>query len=144
MVVDDFRGFLPALPLIKIGDDGSAFVAGSHCTNCGQTVPGDRMACAACGRRDTIQKVKLGTKGTLYNYTVVHRSYPGVKVPFVSAIVDLDDGGSLRGTLLEIEPDPKKLPPDMPVEVVFRDTGQSSPDGKPFVSYYFVPAQGTA
>jgi uncharacterized OB-fold protein len=140
----DFSGFLPAIPMIKIGDDGVAFVAGSHCVNCGQTVPGARMACASCGRRDAIEPVQLGTTGTLYNYTIVHRSYPGVKVPFVSAIVDLDDGGSLRGSLLDVEPDPAKLPRDLPVEIVFRDTGQSSPDGKPFVSYYFVPAQGAA
>ncbi|MCW3834481.1 Zn-ribbon domain-containing OB-fold protein [Sphingomonas canadensis] len=99
------------------------------------------MACSACCRRDTIEAVRLGTKGKLYNYTIVHRSYPGVKVPFVAAIVDLDEGGSLRGTLLEAEPDPAKLPPDMPVDVVFRDTGQTGPEGKPFVSYFFVPAQ---
>lgn len=100
------------------------------------------MACASCGRRDAIEPVNLGTRGTLYNYTIVHRSYPGIQVPFVAAIVDLDGGGSLRGTLLEVEADPAKLERDLPVEVVFRDTGQTSPEGKPFVSYFFVPAQG--
>jgi uncharacterized OB-fold protein len=140
----DFSGFLPAIPMIGIGDDGAAFVAGSHCANCGATVPGPRMACASCGRRDTIEPVHLGTKGTLYNYTIVHRSYPGIPVPFVAAIVDLEGGGSLRGTLLDVEPAPDKLPRDLPVEVVFRDTGQVGPGGKPFVSYYFIPAQGEA
>jgi uncharacterized OB-fold protein len=140
----DFSGFLPAMPIVRVGEDGCAYVAGSHCAHCGQTVPGDRLACASCGRRDTVEPVRLGTKGRLYNFTVVHRSYPGVPVPFVSAIVDLDDGGSLRGTLIDVEPDAAKLPYDMPVEVVFRDAGQTSPDGKPFVSYCFVPAQGAA
>lgn len=140
----DFSGFLPAISVIRIDDDGAAYVAGSRCTNCGQTFPGDRMACASCARRDAIESVHLGTKGKLYNYTIVHRSYPGVKVPFVSAIIDLDDGGSLRGTLLDVDPDPAMLPRDMPVDMVFRDTGQSSPDGKSFVSYYFVPEQGAA
>lgn len=143
-MVGFFGGFLPALPMIKIGADGRVFLEGSHCANCGHTVPGDRMACASCGRRDAIEPVRLGTKGKLYNYTIVHRSYPGVKVPFVSAIVDLDDGGSLRGTLVEVDPDPAKLPRDMPVDVVFRDTGQIGPDGEPFVSYFFVPSQGEA
>ena len=140
----DFSGFLPAIPMIRIGDDGTAFIAGSHCANCGETVPGDRMACASCGRRDAIEPVRLGTRGKLYSYTIVHRSFPGVKVPFVAAVVDLDDGGALRGTLLEVEPDPAKLPSDMPVDIVFRDTGQTGPDGKPFVSYFFIPAQGEA
>jgi uncharacterized OB-fold protein len=143
-MTSDFSGFLPAIPMIRIGEDGGAFVAGSRCANCGNTFPGERMACSACFRRDSIEPVQLGTKGKLYNYTIVHRSYPGVKVPFVAAIVDLDDGGSLRGTLLEVEPDPAKLPPDMPVDIVFRDTGQTSPDGKAFVSYFFVPAQAQA
>lgn len=140
----DFSGFLPASPVIRIDEDGGAFVAGSRCSNCGQTFPGDRMACSACFRRDTIEAVRLGTKGKLYNYTIVHRSYPGVNVPFVAAIVDLDGGGTLRGTLLEVEPDPAKLTPDMPVDIVFRDTGQAGPDGKSFVSYYFVPAQAVS
>ncbi|MFV3126700.1 Zn-ribbon domain-containing OB-fold protein [Niveispirillum sp. KHB5.9] len=143
-MTDDFSGHVPAIPMIRIGDDGAAFIMGSHCTNCGQTVPGDRMACASCGRRDTIGPVRLATKGTLYNYTIVHRSFPGVKVPFVAAIVDLEGGGSLRGTLVEVEPDPAKLPRDMPISIVFRDTGLTNPDGKRFVSHFFVPAQGEA
>ncbi len=125
-MVSDFSGFLPAISAIKIGDDGEAFVAGSHCANCGQTYPGDRMACASCGRRDALEPIRLGTKGILYNYTIVHRSFPGIKVPFIAAIVDLNDDGSLRSTLLEAEPDPAKLPRDMPVDIVFRDTGQTS------------------
>lgn len=140
----DFSGFLPAVPMIGIDDDGEAFLSGSRCGNCEQTYPGTRIACAACCRRDAIKAVRLGGRGTLYNYTIVHRSYPGVKVPFVSAIVDLEGGGTLRGTLIEVEPDPAKLPPDMPVDIVFRDTGQTGPGGKPFVSYFFVPSQGHA
>ena len=88
--------------------------------------------------------VRLANHGTLYNYTVVHRSYPGVPVPFVSAIVDLADGGSLRGTLLGVDPDPTALEAGMPVEVVFRDTGQISKEGQSFLAYYFVPRTGAA
>jgi uncharacterized OB-fold protein len=143
-MANNFAGFLPAISIIRIGNEGEAFVAGSHCSNCCETVLGDRMACASCGQRGALTSVRLGTTGKLYNYTIVHRSYPGVPVPFVSAIVDLDDGGSLRGTLLEVEPDPAKLPSDLPVSVVFRDTGQTAPDGQSFVSYFFVPAQGAA
>jgi uncharacterized OB-fold protein len=143
-MANDFSGFLPALPMVRIDAGGRAFVAGSRCASCGQTFPGERMACASCGRRDTLQSIELATKGTLYNYTIVHRSYPGVKVPFVAAIVDLEGGGSLRGTLLQVEPVPEKLPYDMPVDVVFRDTGQKDKEGRPFVSYFFVPAQGEA
>lgn len=140
----DFSGYLPALPIIRIDADGAASLVGSRCGHCGETYATERMACASCCRRDAIEQVPLATTGTLYNYTIVHRSFPGVPVPFVSAIVDLDGGGTLRGTLVEIDPDPAILPPDLPVDIVFRDTGQTGPAGKPFLSYYFVPAQSAA
>jgi len=136
--------YVPALPLIQIEDGAAPWLMGSHCSNCGATVNGPRLACPACGKRDSLSAVNLGRKGKLYSYTIVHRSYPGVKTPFVAAVVDLEDGGSLKGTLLDVEPDPDKLPPDMPVEVVFRDTGQKNTEGKAFLSYYFVPARGEA
>lgn len=141
---DDFSGFLPALPVIKISDEGKASLVGSRCRHCGEIYATERLACAACCQRDGIEPLSLGTTGTLYNYTIVHRSYPGIPVPFVSAIVDLDGGGTLRGTLVDVEPDPVKLPRDLRVDIAFRDTGQTGPQEKPFLSYLFVPAQGQA
>lgn len=140
----DFTGYLPALPIIGIGEEGVAFLTGSRCGHCGEIYPGERMACASCFAREGIEPIRLGSRGKLYNYTIIHRSYPGVPVPFVGAIVDLAGGGTLRGTLLDVDPDPAKLPYDLPVDIVFRDTGQKGPGGKPFVSYYFVPSEGQA
>jgi len=71
---------------------------------------------------------------------VIPRTFPGVKTPFVAATVELDGGGVLKGTLLEVEPDPAKLAFDMPVRLVFRDSGQKDKDGRPYLNYYFVPA----
>ncbi|MGE4322719.1 MAG: Zn-ribbon domain-containing OB-fold protein [Sphingobium sp.] len=136
--------FVPAVPLMRIDDGATPYLTGAHCSNCGVTLNGARVACPSCGGRDTLSTVKLGTKGKVYSYTIVHRSYPGVKTPFVAAVVDLDEGGSLKGTLLDVEADVAKLPADMPVEIVFRDTGQKNKEGKPFLGYYFVPAQGGA
>ena len=69
---------------------------------------------------------------------------PGVKTPFVAAIVDLEGGGSLKGTMVDVEPDPAKLSRDMPIKVVFRDTDQKDPEGRPFLGYFFTPATGAA
>ena len=52
-----------------------------------------------------------------------------MKVPFISAIVDLDGGGTLKGNLVDIEPDIAKLKFDMPVKVVFRDAGRADKAG---------------
>lgn len=131
--------FVAAKPLVQLDDRGNPWLQGMRCAHCGAVFPGTRLACGSCGRRDTIAPIRLGERGRLYSYTIVRRSFPGVAVPFVAAIVDLDGGGCINGTLLEAEPDPAKLPNDMPVRVVFRDTGQQDREGRHFLSHFFVP-----
>ena len=130
---------IPALPYLVIDAKGRPRLKGSRCSDCGATMPGTRATCCACGSRTNMQPVDLGERGRLYSYTIVHRSFPGVKTPFVAAIVDLEGGAMLKGTLLDVEPDPKALPFDMPLRVVYRDTGQKTASGAPFLSYYFAP-----
>jgi uncharacterized protein len=91
-----------------------------------------------------MESIRLSELGTLYSFTIVHRSFPGVSTPFVAAVVDLDGGCALQGTLLGVEADPAKIPFGLPVRVVYRNSGQTAADGRPFHSYYFVPAQGPA
>jgi hypothetical protein len=72
---------------------------------------------------------------------VVERSFAGVAVPFVSAIVDLDDGLALKGTLRHVPF--VALRQGLPIAVVFDDCGgAASPDGGSYVGYHFVPAEG--
>ena len=63
-----------------------------------------------------------------------------VKVPFVSAVVDLEGGGTVKGNLVDIEPDPARITFDMPVEVVYRDAGRTDAEGNRYVAHFFVPA----
>ena len=84
--------------------------------------------------------VKLPNEGKLYSYSIVHRSFPGIEVPYVSAIVDLDDGTAIKGNLINVEPDPDKIEFDMPVEVIFADAlGRKDGDGNSYLSYFFQP-----
>ena len=84
--------------------------------------------------------VKLPQTGKLYSYSIVYRSFPGIEVPYVSAIVDLDDGTAIKGNLINIDPDPEKIEFDMPVEVVFDDAlGRKDSDGNSYLSYFFQP-----
>jgi uncharacterized OB-fold protein len=55
--------------------------------------------------------------------------------------VDLDGGGTVRGNLVDVEADPEAVTFDMPVKMVFRDTGLSDESGATFISHYFVPAE---
>lgn len=84
--------------------------------------------------------VQLPNSGKLYSYSIVHRSFPGIEVPYISAIVDLDDGTAIKGNLINIEPDPEKIAFDMPVEVVYDDAlGRKDKEGNSYLSYFFQP-----
>jgi uncharacterized OB-fold protein len=84
--------------------------------------------------------VRLANTGTLYVYSIVHRSFPGIEVPYVSAIVDLDGGGTVKGNLINVEPNPEKVRLGMPVEVVYKDAlGRKDREGNSYLSYFFQP-----
>jgi uncharacterized OB-fold protein len=133
------------VPYLKIPLDGGPYLEGSVCPSCTTTFLGQRLACSKCGARDPLETRKLSNLGTLYAYTIVHRSFPGVVVPYVSAIVDLDGGGSVKGNLIHVDPDPKKLPFGMPVEVVYGDAlGRKDREGNSYLSYFFQPRGETS
>jgi uncharacterized OB-fold protein len=100
-----------------------------------------RENCSSCGARGQLKPTRLSNKGKLYVYSIVHRSFPGIEVPYISAIVDLEGGGTVKGNLINIDPDPAKIEFGMPVEVVFDDAlGRKDKDGNSYVSYFFQPA----
>jgi uncharacterized OB-fold protein len=129
-----------ATPYLKFAESDRPYLEGSRCGNCGQVLLGARENCPRCAGRGTMVAVELSTRGKLYNYTIVYRSYPGIVVPFISAIIDLDGGGTVKGNLLDVEADPEKLPFDMPVEMVFRGAEIANPAGAGFISHFFIPA----
>jgi hypothetical protein len=132
---------LPVVEYLKIPDDGEPFLEGHKCGSCSAVFLGERSVCSKCGARDQMSTVKLANKGKLYSYSIVHRSFPGIDVPYVSAIVDLDDGVALKGNLIDIEPDPEKIQFDMPVDVVFADAlGRKDREGNSYLSYFFKPS----
>lgn len=135
---------VPAVHFLRFDERGEPFLVGSRCQDCGAVTAGERIACPCCTARDRMESIRLGERGTVYTYTIVHRSFPGVKTPFVAVVVDLHGGGSIKGTLLDVAPDPAAVAYDMPVDVVFRDSGQRNADGQPFIAYYFVRSKGAA
>lgn len=131
---------LPAVEYLKLPHDGDPYLEGHRCTTCGAMFIGARSHCSKCGARDSMETVKLANEGKLYAYSIVHRSFPGIEVPYVSAIVDLEGGGTVKGNLINVEPDPAKLEFDMPVEVVYDDAlGRRDSDGNSYISFFFQP-----
>ena len=114
------RAIAPMLHLPSTAGE-KPYLVGYRCTSCGATYIGEgRVGCSKCTTDGKIEEAKLSDRGTLYVYSIVHQSAPGIPVPYVSAIVDLPEGVSVRCNLVDIEPDPAKITFGMPVEMITR------------------------
>ncbi|MCP5433348.1 MAG: OB-fold domain-containing protein [Alphaproteobacteria bacterium] len=130
----------PVVKFLKRHADGRPYLEGHKCEACGTVFIGERSVCSKCFARDRIRAVELPNRGTLYAYSIIHRSYPGVEVPFVSAVVDVEGGGTLKGNLMGVKPDPKTIEMGMPVEIVYGDAGRTDAEGHHYLAYFFKPA----
>jgi uncharacterized OB-fold protein len=130
---------LPVVPFLKIPDQGDPYLEGHKCKDCGTIVLTPRRGCPSCGGRDGFEAVKLSNRGTLHVYSIVHRSFPGIETPYISAVVDLEGGGTVKGNLVKIEPDPAKVKMGMPVEVIYEVAPRKDRDGNEYLTYYFRP-----
>ena len=80
-----------------------------------------RTACPRCGSRDLDWRGVSG-RGRVYTFSIQHQSrLPGLAdaTPFVTAIVELEEGPRLMTILVDVEPDPAAVRCEMPVEVSF-------------------------
>lgn len=128
---------LPIVPYLVRDDKGEPYLQGCKCGACGEIFLGTRKICARCGARDKMAPVKLGKTGKLYNYTTVYRSFPGIKTPYISAIIDLDGGGSVKANVVAAE---EELAFDMPVRIEFEKADRTDAKGREYLTFYFVKA----
>jgi uncharacterized OB-fold protein len=93
------------------------------CNSCSKPYFYPRDICPMCGGRDVTWKQMSGN-GSIYTFAIVQRApTPGFAedVPFVNAIVELDEGPRMLASMVDIEPDPAKVKVGMPVQVTFED-----------------------
>lgn len=133
-----FPGGAPAVPYIRLTADGDPSLSGSRCRQCRRVLLSTPRACSGCGGRE-LEPIRLAEQGRLHTGTIVQRSFPGVRTPFIAVVVDLDGGGSIKGTLIDASPDPGTLASELRVRVVFADSGQRDEQGRSFIAYHFVP-----
>ena len=129
----------PVVRFLAIPEDGDPYLEGHKCGNCGAIFLGSRETCANCGTSGKLEATRLSNRGELYVYSIVHRSFPGIDVPYVSAIVDLEGGGTVKGNLINVEPDPEKIRMGMPIEVVYEIAPRKDAEGNEYLTYYFQP-----
>jgi uncharacterized OB-fold protein len=140
MADDQANGkLLPIVPFLKIPDDGDPYLEGHKCGDCGAIFLGQRETCAKCGTTGKMKAEPLSNNGELYVFSIVMRSFPGIEVPYVSAVVDLEGGGTVKGNLIGVEFDPEKISMGMPVEVVYLTAPRKDKEGNEYLMYSFQP-----
>ncbi len=92
-----------------------------HCKSCGKHQFYPRGVCSHCLSSD-LEWHEASGKGTVYSFSVNHRApHPGFAdvIPFVLAIVELEEGPRMMTNIVECNPDSVKI--GMAVEVTFED-----------------------
>ena len=82
----------------------------------------------------------MATEGELRTFTIVAFAAPGVPVPFVAGVVDCD-GTSVRGNVINTEPDPDHVRLGMKVRLATHSVGTDD-DGTEAIGFGFEPVEG--
>lgn len=125
---------IPLVDYLVLGDDPHLVAHG--CTGCGARFFDRRNACAACGGTE-FAPVRVATEGELRAFTIVSFAAPGVPVPFVAGVVDCD-GTSVRGNIVNVEPDPDHVRTGMAVRLTTVPVGVDV-EGTEAVGFGFEP-----
>jgi uncharacterized OB-fold protein len=92
-----------------------------HCDDCNQAYFYPRNICPDCGNNNTSWITASG-KAKIHTFAIVHRPpHPGFMddIPYVPAIVELEEGPRMATQIVNVEADPSKISIDMEVKVVF-------------------------
>jgi len=107
------------------------------CSACGARYFARRNACSKCGGQGFAAAL-AATTGKLRAFTIVYRAAPGVTVPFISAVVDLDGGGTVQANLIGVEPVPEAVVLGMCARLVIFPVGEDAM-GTKAIAFGFTP-----
>ena len=97
--------------------DGTPHLVASACGDCGALYFDRRNACARCFGQ-AFERRPLPNTGSVRSFTIVNRAAHGVKAPYCSVVVHLDDGGGfVKSNLVNVEADPQCVALNMRVRL---------------------------
>jgi uncharacterized OB-fold protein len=134
-VTDTAAAQVPLVDYLVLGD--APHLVANQCTACGARFFDRRNACASCSGT-SFEKVAIATEGEVRAFTIVTLAAPGVPVPFVAAVVDCD-GTSVRGNIINTEPDPEHVKLGMRVRLATFSLGADD-QGTEAIGFGFEPA----
>ena len=120
-------------PIPQITDENGAFWTGgrngelliTRCTDCGYWVHPPSPRCPQC-LSDAVEPEAVSGRGTVYSFTINRQAWvPGLEVPFVIAIVELDEQPGLRLMTNIVDCRVDEVEIGMPVEVAFVERSEA-------------------
>jgi len=94
------------------------------CGACGRWVHPPSGACPECG--GPLEPRAVSGRGTVFTFTINRQAFrPDLPVPYVIAIVELEERAGLRFTTNIIGCDPEAVRIGMPVTVAFEQAGEA-------------------
>src|SRR5580700_8397119 len=131
----------PIVPFLKL--QPKPHLMGSKCGTCGSVfIDTTRIACSKCGATEGFKPIELSDKGKVHVFSVVHQSFPGIKTPYITSIIDLPEGVSVRANLIDFPPERAEKDPhsvfDLPVEMVTEVVGKDR-EGHDVVRFCYRP-----
>jgi len=127
---------VPIVDYLVLGDD--PHLVAKQCTGCGARFFDRRNACASCSATE-FKDADIATAGELRAFTIVAFAAPGVPVPFVAGVIDCD-GTSVRGNVINVEPDPEHVSLGMKVRLATCVVGTDD-DGTEAIGFGFEPLE---
>ncbi len=91
------------------------------CGACGHVFFYPRVVCPRCHSR-AIAWIQASGRGKLHAFEIAYQAFNKawkVKPPWVLAMVELAEGPRMMTNLVNVEPDPRVIKCDMPVQIVF-------------------------
>ena len=122
-----------ALPVPQITDDNGAFWTGgrdgelliTRCADCGYYVHPPSPRCPKC-LSSAVAPEAVSGRGSVYSFTINRQAWvPDLEVPFVIAMVELDEQPGLRLMTNIVDCPTEEVEIGMPVEVAFVERGEA-------------------
>ncbi|MGH7907770.1 MAG: Zn-ribbon domain-containing OB-fold protein [Candidatus Binataceae bacterium] len=131
----------PIVPYLKL--EPKPHLIGQQCMTCGAAYADvNRVACSKCGSTGSFKTIELSNHGAIYVFSVIHQSFPGIKTPYVTAIIDLPEGVSVRASVDGVDPEQAEKEPkrlfNLPVEMFTHVTAKDR-EGREVIAFSYRP-----
>jgi uncharacterized OB-fold protein len=125
---------VPRRPIPEATPETAEFWAGARrgelriqrCNACGRAFFFPRPFCPYCSSKDVAWFTASG-RATLHTYVINYRPARGFEdaVPYVIAIVELEEGPRMMSNVIGVEPAPEHLPVGLPLEVTWEQQDET-------------------